>query len=587
MRQRHIFPFVLLVLAACTDTATDAPATRPPPPISGGTLLITAQHVVAADPDTDRVWIVDAAKKRVSQEVVLRQGDEPGRLVQDADGRVHVGLRRSGEIATIDVRTGKLLGRQPVCAAPRGVAYEEALDAIHVACLSGQLVTLRASDRSELRRLRLERDLRDVVVEDDGLLVSRFRTAEVLRLDAQGHVLKRTELPRFQSEPGETFNPAVAWRMQSLPGGGSVVVHQRALIDSVPLPRPGSTGESTYGSSGGPRSDPGIVHSAVSVIPRYTVPSDLPDPPEAGGPLVPLATLPVDIATSTDGSLLALAAAGSGVVITMDASQLGEPIVAPNRRPANGQPIAVAFDEADRIWVQTRRPAGVHILGEPLIAFGDSPTVETGADAAHDLFHLTTGRLGSMSCASCHPEGADDGHVWSFVPFRGDSVQRRTQTLRGGLTAGPYHWDGALPDFNALVADVMVGRMGGEDPGAGRTEELAQWLIAMPPLPVDWERNTDAVDRGRALYHSDEVGCATCHVGDKLTNDETVDVGTGERLQVPTLVGIAHHAPFMHDGCAPTLRDRFGPCGGGDKHGNPSHLSAAEIDDLIAYLETL
>jgi cytochrome c peroxidase len=67
----------------------------------------------------------------------------------------------------------------------------------------------------------------------------------------------------------------------------------------------------------------------------------------------------------------------------------------------------------------------------------------------------------------------------------------------------------------------------------------------------------------------------------------TVDVGTGGKFQVPSLVGVSQRAPFMHDGCAATLRDRFGPCGGGDKHGFTSQLTSAQITDLVAYLETL
>jgi hypothetical protein len=44
----------------------------------------------------------------------------------------------------------------------------------------------------------------------------------------------------------------------------------------------------------------------------------------------------------------------------------------------------------------------------------------------------------------------------------------------------------------------------------------------------------------------------------------------------------------MHDGCAKTLADRFvAPCGGGDQHGVTSHLGAAQIADLVAYLESL
>ena len=55
------------------------------------------------------------------------------------------------------------------------------------------------------------------------------------------------------------------------------------------------------------------------------------------------------------------------------------------------------------------------------------------------------------------------------------------------------------------------------------------------------------------------------------------------------LVGIASRAPFMHDGCAKTLKERFTntACGGGDQHGKTSQLSDAQLDDLVAYLESL
>ena len=66
-----------------------------------------------------------------------------------------------------------------------------------------------------------------------------------------------------------------------------------------------------------------------------------------------------------------------------------------------------------------------------------------------------------------------------------------------------------------------------------------------------------------------------------------MDVGTGEVLQVPSLVRVAYRAPFIHNGCANTLRDRFDPACGGAKHGDVSQLSETEVDDLVAYLETL
>jgi hypothetical protein len=44
----------------------------------------------------------------------------------------------------------------------------------------------------------------------------------------------------------------------------------------------------------------------------------------------------------------------------------------------------------------------------------------------------------------------------------------------------------------------------------------------------------------------------------------------------------------MHDGCDPTLAARFDEeCGGGERHGRTAHLTSGELDDLIAYLESL
>jgi cytochrome c peroxidase len=58
-------------------------------------------------------------------------------------------------------------------------------------------------------------------------------------------------------------------------------------------------------------------------------------------------------------------------------------------------------------------------------------------------------------------------------------------------------------------------------------------------------------------------------------------------FKVPSLLGVAVRAPYMHDGCAATLRDRFGACGGGDLHGKTSTLSETQLSDLIAFLESL
>jgi hypothetical protein len=66
-----------------------------------------------------------------------------------------------------------------------------------------------------------------------------------------------------------------------------------------------------------------------------------------------------------------------------------------------------------------------------------------------------------------------------------------------------------------------------------------------------------------------------------------IDTIANSKLQVPSLVAVGYRAPFMHNGCAATLADRFNPACGGNAHGNTAGLSDAQRNDLVAYLESL
>jgi hypothetical protein len=70
-------------------------ATPSPPPISGGTLIVSrdGHYAVAADPDRDLVYGVDLGTRALVYSASLVAGDEPGRLVEDGAHRVHVALR--------------------------------------------------------------------------------------------------------------------------------------------------------------------------------------------------------------------------------------------------------------------------------------------------------------------------------------------------------------------------------------------------------------------------------------------------------------------------------------------------------------
>jgi cytochrome c peroxidase len=207
-------------------------------------------------------------------------------------------------------------------------------------------------------------------------------------------------------------------------------------------------------------------------------------------------------------------------------------------------------------------------------------------DTGHAIFHNAANAKTSMACASCHPEGHEDGRVWQFA----STGPRRTQSIAGGILAtAPFHWNGDLDGFDALMTNVFTGRMAGPELKPVEKLATARWIDAIPQVTISPVANTDAVARGKAVFEDAAVGCASCHNGDKLTNNQSVDVGTFAVMQVPSLRGLAARAPYMHDGCAVTLEDRFSNtfCGGGDQHGHTSQLSSTQIEDLVAYLKTL
>jgi mono/diheme cytochrome c family protein len=247
--------------------------------------------------------------------------------------------------------------------------------------------------------------------------------------------------------------------------------------------------------------------------------------------------------------------------------------------------VAVDFDASGLLYTLSREPAELDIY-DPDLGLSRVVTIaldrRSVRDTGHELFHSDVGS--GLSCASCHGEALDDGHIWNF---RGIG-ERRTQNIRGGfLATAPFHWDGDMSSFKHLVDDVMTGRMGGFAVKDEYAVALGRWIDRQPALRLP-AGDAAAVARGKELFHASETQCASCHSGDAMTNNQSADVGTGALLQVPSLRGLGLRAPFMHDGCAKTLEERFTPdCGGGDKHGRTSQLSSEQIGDLTAYLRTL
>jgi len=559
---------------------------------------------VAADPDRDALYVVDVTTMAVRHTISLKTGDEPGRLAEDGAGRVHVALRGGRALVTIDPTTGALLARRSVCPAPRGVAWDATSDSVWVACATGELVQLPAGGGSAGRSLHVERDLRDVIVQNGALSVTSFRSANILRVASDGSITRRDSPDTGQSGVA----PQVAWRAIASPSGSIFMVHQLESTDSVSTQTPGG-----YGGGGGPVPLPpngggplglfpdageifegdaalgvsfigqffssSIVRSAVTEV---TAQGGIGFQRTIGG------VLPIDVAIGPDGTTIAGVTPGSAFtealgtffVVTNDGTVVTERDF--SLGPSD-QPIAVAFSASGNVILQTRDPAKLWMV--PVLEGGNVTSAllsaERREDTGHDVFHTQAGA--QIACASCHPEGGDDGHVWKL-----DNEDRRTPSLRGTIAGtAPYHWPGDQKDMPTLVHNVYTLRMSGAELPGDEMGALTGWVQTIPAPPAPSWVDPKAVSAGRTVFNSSAAQCSSCHSGAKLTNNQTVDVGTGGKFQVPPLVGVGWRTPLLHNGCASTIADRFGSVCSTKGHGDISKLSSQDIANLTAFLETL
>ena len=215
-----------------------------------------------------------------------------------------------------------------------------------------------------------------------------------------------------------------------------------------------------------------------------------------------------------------------------------------------------------------------------------------------------------MSCASCHLDGEHDGRTWDFTS-RGEGL-RNTKALFGMSGEGPLHWSANFDEVQDFERDIRES-MGGsgfindndyvDDPFGEALEglspeldALAAYLRSLEPPVSPFASNPE----GQAIFEAS--GCGECHYGERLTGSSgevrLFDVGTlteesgarlGEELvglDTPELVGLFHTAPYLHDGSAATLRERFDRDPGG-LHGDTSSLSEEQLQALEEYLLSL
>jgi len=568
--------------------------------LTGSRIAAVDNGALVIDADSGKLIRTDKTGKNVA---ALDIGANAGMLAYDPTAKLaYVANRFGNHIAVVKVGDDNKLELGSTIATPVepfGIALSPDRKTVMVTTIADRaLVAYDAASGKERWRTALGREPRGLAVSPDGTraLVAYLQTGTVDQIDllethtAEHVALSTATTPRrcrrCGGNDGDAFARA-AFAVTFMGDHEAVVPFQRET--PVQIAMGGNTG--SYGGG----FEPPVTHQLAFLgLDRDRT-------------LQTTATIaqhqPRALAWDSGHDALYVAGMGTDSILQVkNASQVGiaEGISASLTSGANRcgpDGVAITADGNVLVWCSfTRVVEKVDFVdakgalataaklspGPMLVASKLSDKQHTGMVLFHSAEPAISQR-GALACATCHPDGRDDGLSWKI----------ETNTLQTPLLAGrivgthPYKWDGGDKDLTISLATTMK-RLGGFGLDKNQTAELAAYLEALP-APHAPTRDANAVARGKKLFDSAEVGCRSCHDG-ATYSDQTTHKFTGSTLpqaDTPSLIGLAASAPYFHDGSAATLeallRDR------GAVHGmaETAKLSDAQTADLIAFLETL
>jgi mono/diheme cytochrome c family protein len=648
----------MLAASACEPTEAVRPGLAPQTSTLGISSDGATLYVALAD--RDEVRAVDAASGETKATVAIP--GHPHRLTVLADGRVAVVARYTGTVSVVDVEAGRVDATVDVGSDPFGVvqsgddlyvAVAGEGDLARVSLKTGRVVARVALPDAEPRGL---------AVTGGRIVVSHFKSGRLSVVEPGADGVRASigmKLPsrsfftpnQFDQVTVDPDDPAVV-----------VAPHVECNNDPAQFGAGnaafvGAPAAAYYndGPTGFPAVVPGVSRADIDV--GIVISDDTQDvsqsggfAPEPAGPTSPVInplnrTLlqdefvngPVAVALADRGALELVVARGSGNVVVrrtriiqgedsiigvVDVGVGADSIVL---SPDGGTAYVFnAFDQSVTSFaVPDVREAATRFNGAPAnenqsgltsskryqpLARYASVRHEVAPQAlsadvvrGRELFHAVDQRLtqnGAISCASCHPGGAEDGTTWSFA-----EGPRQSPALWGGLTGSePFHWDNSVRDIADISRATIIGRMGGSGLGKDDMVAIGAFLdtIPAPAPPTTVMQAGESIARGAAVFAG--LGCQQCHGGVDLTDNQQHDVGTGagfverETMSVfasPSLKGLAHSAPYMHDGSARTMRDLVkdfvltNRMVGAGTELDGRRLTPQQQDDLIAYLLSL
>jgi YVTN family beta-propeller protein len=569
--------------------------------------------------DVSEVVEADALTRQITRRVAISGG--PFGLALDAQGqRLYVACRDSDQVIALDVNDLTVIEKLDVGEGPVALAWSSTKsgDRLVVAnSISDNISVLATSPLRELARPQAGREPYAVAIAPDGsvaFVANRLAVpenylavpeSELTLLDPiRGRVLERSALVSAHLAEGVATVPRRQWALTPLikvrnlvpitqvangwvMSSGLAISDNKGNIVQVPLDEANdffadpsgiavdSAGKRAYIASGG--SDTVTVID-LDRLARWLAAADEPTRQSAVEDLA-LSSEYVLARISTGRNPRQLALSPDGMTLFV-----AEPLE----------------DSVLLVDTATFKPLGRIVLGDG----GLSDPIRRGERVFTRAAHTFQRQF---SCRSCHPDAHVDGLSYDFD---GDGIGDNlldNRSLQGVAGTEPFKWTGKNPSLEVQCGPRFARVLMRTDPiPPAELKDLATFLKAQPP--PRWERKrrqplTASQERGKQVFFATmtseskpiprERRCQTCHRPPLFTNRLLSSVGTRgprdttDQFDTPHLLGIAHSAPYLHDGRARTLEEIWTLYQTNDLHGVTSYMNKQQLNDLVDYLRTL
>lgn len=580
----------------------------------GNTLYVVAQ-------DAGELLLVDVNSRNVFQRIQV--GNYPYTVVLSDDGsKAFVSNQWADNVMIIDLENGVVSDTISTGNGPSGLMLSEDQKYLYVVnTFSSDLTVIDLDRKQETRRLSAGFNPTGITKSPDGekIYVSSRRAhivpyGEPIVSDVMEFSAKKNRLVN-------TLGVEEAYMMESMaftPDGDMALmslIHPKSLVPMVQVERGWmmNHGFGIIEQGGEQRMVQFLLDEPNSF---YADPYDIEVSPDGKRAFVS-STAVNSISVINLDSIRAILQNYSGEELAFLSNDLSfSRHYIEKRIPTGAAPKGLAIsDDGSRLYVANQLDDQIGVID--LTTFQNLETIDLGgpqkvtvARKGRQLFNNAGGTFQNQySCYTCHPDYHEDGLVYNMAGKDMGRNVTNVQSLREINHTAPFKWNGlnqsvykqdgmrfstvltrteaySYPDLDAMVSFILTGIKNPPNLMYNPTGELTAAQLRGKEI---FERTVDS--KGKEIPENGR--CVTCHPAPYYSNFQFTDVGTLSesddtiRFDTPHLNNVFASAPYLHDGRAVTLEEIWTKYGGNDKHGVVNDMTKMQLNDLIAYLNSL